>query len=100
MLQNSQAVQGFEFSNDFSTTAQPKDPFIDDLSSGQQLYNKLSGNVPPALLNERLMAKQFASNQVASVHELPIRSMTLPKPIFPEVFIRGVPNKRVCSPPF
>lgn len=96
-----QAVQGFSLSNDLPTTPLPKDPFLDDPSSGQ--HPKTNGNVSPMLLNERLMARQFqlASNfnngrqfnQMATVNELPMDSrqgVQMLKPIVPEVVVRGV----------
>lgn len=113
-----QAVQGFSLQEDSTTTQSfPKDPFNDDVSSGQQIQlPKMSGNVPPMLLNERLMAKQLSnsgqfSRQIASVNELPLPSnlqFQLPKPIVPEVVVRGAAiqdsrlrnNLRLCPQPF
>lgn len=92
-MQDGQAVQAFSSVNDVSTTLSPKDPFVEEEnSSGQQVQQtfqqprRLTGNVPPMLLNERLMGAQM---RPASVNELPLPMPQLPKPIVPEVVVRG-----------
>jgi hypothetical protein len=89
LLQN--GVQSFSTGNDLISTVSPKDPFVEeDPSSGQQLQvqqqRRLNGNIPPMLLNERLMAAQM---RPASVNELPLPMQQLPRPIVPEVVVRG-----------